>query len=1052
MSSFLKNMWDNKEDVVGGLFDMFSEENVKQNIDENWSSLENIGISEGLLQGKATTTEADFSKSLGNTIYNLPSQVPRVAKDVVGAIYNPIETIEALHGAGQGIMTNASDVFYDAVLPDSLFNLLKENQPEEITRNEKAMEFAGEALLDPQVRREIFQQYGIDGLIGIGLLPKNFLTLSKAQQKAFASVIKDVDLDLNNLKSSTIPGSPNNLLRMFAEPRFGMMIGEQGAIRLGKSTELDKAKKLHSEGVDAETIWKETGFALAQDGKWRTEIDDSGASLKDISEHPMDKNLVLGGEKVIDHEGLLTAYPELKELDVYPYKFNLDPSTFGYYAEKGGIPEIGLNPVSRKTVEEYSLDDVGKANLKKGKTLHEFQHAVQGIEGHSGGTSQVMEAGKVRLEESLPDLRAQITNIDLQLNALDSSKGSDLAQIYPLLNRKTELEKELVKQDQYISDKGYENYKKTLGESEAFQTQGDVALTAEERASRLPAYLLDDEARFADSALALVNDGLLSDIKPNTLMKSGDFKRRKDGTYVGFSKSINTPQKLNKLIAQIDSMATEGADARFWYEDSSNQILNLVKGDKVEAEKIAQILAITSQDASVQTNTGFAFKAYMQHKAGLPIESGRYPVAQSKKIVDVLNGIPWEGRKTNSFYENLMTEIDPTKVTANTTTQDLWMARAFGLDSTVPGSGQYEVMEKITQSIATKNGWRPHQAQAAVWVAVKARNDAMKSFINAEVKKKGWGNNANDIFPEHQKKFDKFYQTTVYDSEYNLDEFLKASYSFADGIESNLGYINLEAVPGLTTDLLPGIRNAKPEEIASYTKDMYSIFLDENGVDLLAKEIGIVSPDGFMGFGGWEGDINPNIQVRGILSGTISRGINPADKELVQLYASVVGTVFRQDGVSYRRAFADDKVSKQNGVNLDVGRQLTQAEHQTLYDKLIEKFGHTKIQPTSTTDGAQIIQYANWDTGKPVFDMPNKDFHKLVKEAIMESNLSDAMHLGYYRSDGDLLSNNWKESLNGENYRGYVTEKSQDIYRKLVDKYGKEANKINQRYSEEYGW
>ena len=75
--SLLSNMWNTKEEVVGGLFDMFSEEKVKQNIDENWSSLKNIGVPEGLLQGKPTTTEADFSKSLGNAIYNLPSQVPR---------------------------------------------------------------------------------------------------------------------------------------------------------------------------------------------------------------------------------------------------------------------------------------------------------------------------------------------------------------------------------------------------------------------------------------------------------------------------------------------------------------------------------------------------------------------------------------------------------------------------------------------------------------------------------------------------------------------------------------------------------------------------------------------------------------------------------------------------------------------------------------------------------------------------------------------------------------------------------------------------------------
>ncbi len=1029
MSSFLKNLWDNKPEIFNGILDVFSEENVKQNIDENWSSLQNIGVSEGLLQGKPTTTEPNFSESLGNTIYNLPSRVPGLAKEVVGAVYNPLEFVEGLHGLGQGLLTNASDVVLDAVLPDKLFNLLKENQPEEITKNEKMMEMAGDALLDPQVRREIVQQYGLDGLLAWASMPSSASRLSKKLEDK-----------LQNVVTATAP--------------FGntigtqMMVGELAARKLGKTAELNKAKKLHSEGVDANTIWKETGFALAQDGKWRTEIDDSGASLKDISDQPMDSNLIISGDDYLSHSGLLDAYSELKDIDVKPYRFNLQGGGFGYFAKDGGNPEVGFNPMASKSLEEYSASPEDKKRFKLGKTLHEFQHAVQNIEGHAGGSSPRAEQSKIlQATGAVEQAREEINKIKQRLEE-DTSLTKD--EKTALFNQQKLFEEDIVNIERYAAIQGDDNYRnKVLGELEAFETQKRVGMSEQERKDQMPSYLsANDVLLRGDEFAEGVNDGLLGVSTP--LMKSSDFKRRKDGTYVGFSKSINTPQKLNKLIDQIYRMSIEGADARMWYEDSSNQILNLVNGDKVEAEKIAQILAITSQGASVETNTGFAFKAYMQHKAGMPIEAGRFPAAQSKKIVDVLNGIPWEGRKTNSFYENLMIEIDPTKVTQNTTTQDMWMARAFGLDSEVPGSGQYEVMEKITQSIATKNGWRPHQAQAAVWVAVKARNDAMKSVINAEVKKKGWGKNANDIFPENQKKFDKFYQKTVYDSEYNLDEFLKASYSFADGIEDNLGYINLEAVPGKTTNLLSGIKNAKPEEIAAYTKDMYSIFLDENGVDLLAKEIGIISPDGFMGFGGWEGDINPNVQVRGILSGTIDRGINPADKELVQLYAAVVGTVFKQDGVSYRRAFADDTVAKQNGVNLDIGRQLTKEEHQILYDKLIEKFGHTKIQPTSTTDGAQIIQYKNWETKK--FDMNNKEFHKLVEEAIMESNITDDMHLGFYRSDGDLLSNNWKESSNGESYQGYVTEKSQDFYRQLVNKYGTEANQINQRYSEEYGW
>jgi hypothetical protein len=250
---------------------------------------------------------------------------------------------------------------------------------------------------------------------------------------------------------------------------------------------------------------------------------------------------------------------------------------------------------------------------------------------------------------------------------------------------------------------------------------------------------------------------------------------------------------------------------------------------------------------------------------------------------------------------------------------------------------------------------------------------------------------------------------------------------------------------------LQGIKNSKPEEVAAYTKDMYSIFLDENGVDLLAKEIGIVSPGNFLGFGGWKGDINPNVQVQGILSGTQASGINAADIALVETYAAVVGTIFRQDGVSYRRAFADKTVGNQNAVDIDIGRQLTKEENERLYAELTKQFGNDYVSPTSNSSGADIINYTPFDDSVPT--VSNADFKKMVKQAIIDADLGE-VELGYYRSEGNLLTNDWKENPNGESYknRENLTGNAQEIYERMVDKFGKEADKINARYAEEYGW
>jgi hypothetical protein len=471
--SMLWDMWENKGEVVGGLLEPFSEENVKQNIDENWSSLKNIGISEGLLQGKPTTTEANFSESLGNTIYNLPSQIPRFTKEIVGAVYNPLELVEGVHGLGQGLLTNAADVFYDALLPDKLFNLLKENQPEEITKNEKMMEAAGEALLDPQVRREIAQQYGLDGLLAWASMPNSAFKLSSKLEKKLQKAVTATAPFGNTIGTQ-------------------MMVGELAARKLGKTADLDKAKKLHSEGVDANTIWKETGFGLAQDGKWRTEIDDSGASLKDIREHPMDTNLIITGDDYLNHASLLEALPELADLDVKPYRFNLEGGGFGYFAKDGGNPEVGFNPMASKSLEEYSASPEAQKSLALGKTLHEFQHAAQNIEGHAGGSSPRAEQSKIlQATGAVEQARDEINKIKKRLEE-DTSLTKD--EKIALFNQQKLFEEDIVNIERYAAIQGDDNYRnKVLGELEAFSTQKRVGMSAEERRNQIPSYLLAND-------------------------------------------------------------------------------------------------------------------------------------------------------------------------------------------------------------------------------------------------------------------------------------------------------------------------------------------------------------------------------------------------------------------------------------------------------------------------------------------------------------------------------------------------------------------------------
>jgi hypothetical protein len=378
-------MWNTKEEVVGGLFDMFSEEKVKQNIDENWSSLKNIGVPEGLLQGKPTTTEADFSKSLGNAIYNLPSQVPRLTKDVVHAVYNPLEFVEGVHSAGQGLMTNVSDVFYDAVLPDSLFNLLKENQPEEITQNEKMMESVGESLLDPQVRREIAQQYGIEGLLGYAALPKNLAKLGDKQTKFLEKIVEDTAPFGNTIGTQIFAGD------VATGTGFNVAkYGERAAAK-AKAEQMVKDGGINYENLS--NIWYETGHFVTPSGKVLWEIDDSAMKFTPTEGYASmlydNRNVRVGDDMgsmklidMVDHPQLYENYPRLKDAKIV---FVKGKTTDGYAHDTRGA--LGSYHVGDNIVRVMVDPKIGLTPKSAEIIVHEIQHGIQTIEAIPGGAS-----------------------------------------------------------------------------------------------------------------------------------------------------------------------------------------------------------------------------------------------------------------------------------------------------------------------------------------------------------------------------------------------------------------------------------------------------------------------------------------------------------------------------------------------------------------------------------------------------------------------------------------------------------------------------------------
>ena len=157
---------------------------------------------------------------------------------------------------------------------------------------------------------------------------------------------------------------------------------------------LARAERMAKEGASREEIWDTTGWFKGVDGKWRFEIDDSGASIR---RDTIDKHMQLkpgnGFRKplgeVMDHPALYEAYPDLPSRPVDIAK--LSKGAVGEYDRAKDM--AGMMAADPSIIRTGMLHEVGG-------------HSVQAREGFaSGGTAE--NAWGVREQPLLDEVRAQ---------------------------------------------------------------------------------------------------------------------------------------------------------------------------------------------------------------------------------------------------------------------------------------------------------------------------------------------------------------------------------------------------------------------------------------------------------------------------------------------------------------------------------------------------------------------------------------------------------------------------------------------------------------------
>lgn len=136
--------------------------------------------------------------------------------------------------------------------------------------------------------------------------------------------------------------------------------------RTADHAKLAQAEDMAGKGVPREQIWNDTGWFQGVDGKWRFEIDDSGATYQ-------------GGRRgklssIMDHPDLYDAYPEAGRAKVYPRS-----------GSSGGLTEGLTGPIGNRIIPHQI--EMGSRTDPRKAFLHESQHIAQAQEGFSRGAN-----------------------------------------------------------------------------------------------------------------------------------------------------------------------------------------------------------------------------------------------------------------------------------------------------------------------------------------------------------------------------------------------------------------------------------------------------------------------------------------------------------------------------------------------------------------------------------------------------------------------------------------------------------------------------------------
>lgn len=407
----------------------------------------------------------------------------------------------------------------------------------------------------------------------------------------------------------------------------------------------DTAQAMLQRGAEPAAVWKETGWGIGPDGKWRFEIPDNSASvqggLSNVSHDRMRD--INGGQWITEDKFLLNHYktPEAAAIrqrnsmttgritEDTPTVSNVlsHPGLLGAYDDLGSIPvsidhsmpignaALGKTPLGGDVVVMSPTDEAGSlSNL-----MHELQHAVQQREGFARGgsndargsgltTDNLMDWAKTAYERS-----HETSGDPLLEELLGGSKTWDQLSDREKLG--------------WVGQARNDAYQALGGEAEARLTESRLGMTPEQRAAQYPW-----EPGYFEQATGVPVNGLLNLFDSTGTQMAIDPKAQK--------------RLVSGLLGDGDAQRYRLGDLKPAQANDAYLLGGRPVGDSVDVFASPGILEDHARQSRIVEDNFTAPEVGLYAKQAMrsdstvlpPLKGGDYPLLRSPSMIDPVTG------------------------------------------------------------------------------------------------------------------------------------------------------------------------------------------------------------------------------------------------------------------------------------------------------------------------------------------------------------------------------------------------------------------------------